>query len=249
MLPTDPLRKDIVIPAALAVRSPNKLLALLQDADFEFIRPHLRTVEMKQGAVLIQSGETLKRVYFPLSGVISLVVALSEGNTVEVAMVGRDSVFGASAALDGLIALNNAVVQVSGTASTLEIQHLREAAEKSPGFRTTLIRHEQALFAQAQQSAACNISHTVEARLAGWLLRLRDLSGSDTSPMTQEFLAQMMGVQRNSVSLVAQTLQQAGIIRYSRGYIEITNVNGLRETACECYATVKQQYDRLLQPD
>ena len=249
MLPSDPLIKNIFIPAALAARSTNNLLASLTDVDNERIRSHLHTIETTQGMVLVQAGDRLKRVYFPLSGVISLVVALSEGTTVQVAMVGRDSVLGASTALDGLIALTTSVVQLPGVVSTLEVRHLRKAAEESLAFRTTLIRHEQALFAQAQQSAACNISHTVEARLSGWLLRMRDLSGSDTLPLTQEFLAQLMGVQRNSVALVAQTLQQAGAIRYSRGHIAIINVDGLRDSSCECYATVKRKYERLLRQD
>jgi CRP-like cAMP-binding protein len=117
---------------------------------------------------------------------------------------------------------------------------------KSPDFRTTLIRHEQVLFAQAWQSAACNALHTVEARLSRWLLRSRDLSGSDTLALTQEFLPQMFSVQRSSVSLVANTLQQAGLIRYSRGHIDILNLEGLQDASCECYRTVKAHYDQLL---
>jgi CRP-like cAMP-binding protein len=168
---------------------------------------------------------------------------------IEVAMVGRDSIFGASAALDGRISVTNAIVQLPGTASILNVAYLRKASEKSSVFRTTLIRHEQVLFAQAQQSAACNAAHTVEARLSRWLLRMRDLSESDTLPLTQEFLAQMIGVQRNSVSIVANMLQQAGVIRYSRGHIEITDLAGLKKTSCECYKTVKAHYDRLLKSD
>ena len=123
---------------------------------------------------------------------------------------------------------------------------LREVAEQSPTFRTMLIRHEQALFAQAQQSAACNASHSVEARLSRWLLRARDLAGSNTLDLTQEFLAQMLGVRRTSVSLVANTLQSAGLIRYSRGRIEITNLEGLRADVLRVLRAVKTQYDRLI---
>ena len=128
----------------------------------------------------------------------------------------------------------------------LDVQRLRKVAEASAAIRTTLVRHEQVLLAQAQQSAACNASHTVEARMARWLLRCRDLSGSDTLPLTQEFLAEMLGVRRTSVSLVAGTLQRAGLITYRRGHIQITDLEGLRDASCECYATVKAQYDRLL---
>jgi hypothetical protein len=161
-------------------------------------------------------------------------------------MVGRDGIVGGSAALDGKVALNRGIVQIEGAASILDVAILRKAAEQSLTFRTALIRHEQALFAQAQQSAACNASHTVEARLSRWLLRSRELAGSNALGLTQEFVAQMLGVRRTIVSLVANTLQNAGLIRYSRGRIQITDLDGLRAASCECYGRVKAQYDRLL---
>ena len=226
--------------------SPNHLLAALRAADFELLRPHLRTAELVQEVVLVRAGEPLTHVFFPHNGVISLVVSLASGETVEVAMIGRDSIFGASAALDGRISLTDAVVQLPGVTSTLEVERLRMVADQSIPFRTTLIRHEQALFAQAQQSAACNASHPVDARLARWLLRIHDLSGEDKLYLTQDFLAQMIGVQRNSVSVVAHKLQHAGIIRYNRGHIEITDLRGLEDASCECYKAVSAQYKRLL---
>ena len=204
---------------------------------------------MVRDTVLITNGEPLTRVWFPHSGVISLVISLAGGETIEAAMVGRDSVFGASAALDGAISISDAIVQLSGTASVLDVARLRPVVERSKALRTTLFRHEEVILVQAQQSAACNAVHTAEARLARWLLRMRDLSGGDTLPLTQEFLAQMIGVQRNSVSLIAHRLQQAGFIRYRRGHIEITDVDGLIDSACECYETVKAHYDRLLSSD
>lgn len=166
----------------------------------------------------------------------------------EVALVGRDSVFGVSAALDGGIALTDAAVLLSGTASILDAAVLRAAAERSAALRALLARHEQCLAAQAQQAAACNASHSVEARLSRWLLCACDLTESESLPLTQECLAQMIGVQRNAVSIVANALQKASIISYSRGQIEITNVAALRETACECYEAVKARRDRLLKP-
>jgi CRP-like cAMP-binding protein len=233
----------------LAPISPNALLAALPSADFELLRPHLRSVELVHAAVLVASGERLVHVYFPHSGIISLVVRLEDGGTVEVAMVGRDSVFGASAALDGGHALNDAVVQLPGSASVLDIDQLRKAAERSLHFRTALVRHEQAIYVQALQSVGCNAAHDAESRMARWLLRARDLCGSDEMALTQEFLGQMIGVNRNRVSIVAHTLQQAGLVHYSRGHIKITNVAGLMESACECYGAVKEQYDRLLHDD
>jgi CRP-like cAMP-binding protein len=232
--------------SALAPRSPNNLLASLSPADFALLRPHLQQVELVHEAVLAEAGETQDRVYFPHSGIISLVLSLAGGERIEVAMVGRDSVYGASVALNGQAALNDAIVQLPGEASTLDASHLRAAAEQSVSFRTALIRHAEFVFVQAQQSAACNASHTLEARLARWLLRARDLSGSDTLLLTQEFLGQMLGVQRSSVSLVANSLNAAGLIRYRRGRVEITNLEGLMDCSCECHTMVQTQYDRLL---
>lgn len=228
--------------------SPNHLLASLSERDFALIRPHLRSVVLEHEFVLARAGDVIPRVYFPNTGVISLVVSLSEGEMIEVAMIGRDSIFGASMVHDGAISLNDAMVQLPGSAFTLELPHFREAAERSLFFREALVRHEQVLLIQAQQSAACNAYHTVEARLARWLLRMHDLFDGEMLPLTQGFLAQMIGVRRNSVSLVAHTLQRAGLIRYRRGLVEITHLEGLKETSCECYETVKMRCDSLLNP-
>ena len=232
-----------------APRSPNGFLASLLPEDFELIRPHLRTVDLVQEAVLVEVDEILKRAYLPHQGVISIVVKLAKGENVQIAMVGRDSIFGAISALgDDPTALDSAIVLVPGIASTLDVDRLRAAAEQSATFRAVLMRHGKAVYAQTQQTAGCNASHTIEARLARCLLHTRDLSGSDKLVLTQEFMAQMIGARRNSVSLVANTLQQANFIHYSRGHIEITDLDGLIKTSCECYATVKAQYERLLRP-
>ena len=229
-------------------RSPNGFLSSLPADDFELIRPHLRTVELAPEFVLVEVDETLKRAYLPHRGVISLVVKFARGESVQVAMIGRDSIFGTFSALGDPTALNSAMVLVPGVASTLEIDRLRAAADQSATFRSALIRHGLAVYAQIQQTAGCNASHTVESRLARCLLHTHDLSGSDKLVLTKESMAQMIGARRNSVSLVANTLQQANFINYSRGHIRITNLDGLSKTACECYATVKAQYDRLLHP-
>lgn len=210
------------------------------------MRDHLKPVELKHEAVLFEAGDKVGRVYFPHSGIISLVVELAGGDAIEAAMIGRDSMLGATSALDGEISLNKAIIQLPGVGEALDVAHFREVAGRSAALRTILLRHEQVLFAQAQQSAACNASHTVEARMARWLLRARDLSGSDKLELTQEFLAQMLGVRRSSVSPVANALQQAGFIHYARGRIEILDLNGLQRMSCECYGTVKAHYDRLL---
>ena len=229
-------------------RSPNGFLSSLAADDFELIRPHLRTTDLVQEFVLEEVGETVRRAFLPHRGLISLVVKLARGEHIQIAMIGRDSIFGALSALGEPIALNSAVVLVSGVASTIDIDRLRAAADQSPTFRATLVRHGLAVYAQVQQTAGCNASHTVESRLARCLLQTHDLSGGDKLFLTQESMAQMIGARRNSVSLVANTLQQANFIQYSRGHIEITNLEGLRKTSCECYATVKSHYERLLRP-
>jgi CRP-like cAMP-binding protein len=223
-------------------------LSALSADDFELIRPHLRTVDLVQDFVLVAVGEPLKRAYLPHRGVISLVVDMARGEHVQIAMIGRQSILGVFSALGDPVALNSAIVMVPGPASTIELDRLRTAADHSPSFRAAMIRHGLAIYAQVQQTAGCNASHTVESRLARCLLQTHDLSGGCKLVLTQEAMAQMIGARRNSVSLVASTLQQANFIHYSRGHIEITDIEGLSRTACECYASVKSQYNRLLQP-
>jgi CRP-like cAMP-binding protein len=230
----------------MMVRPSNGFLSTLLADDYELIRAHIRTVDLPHDAVLVETGETLKRAYFPHRGVISLVVKLAKGEHVQVAMIGRDSLLGAFSTLGDACALNTAVVLVPGVASVMDLDRLRIAADQSITLRTLLTRHGLAVYAQIQQTAGCNAAHAVESRLARCLLHTHDLSGDYRLLLTQETMAQMIGARRNSVSLVANTLQQANFIHYSRGHIQILNLDGLRQTACECYATVKAQYDRLL---
>jgi CRP-like cAMP-binding protein len=227
-------------------KSPNRLLASLPAEAFSAISPHLKVVELKFGDVVAKAGSPIRRVYFPYSGVISLVVELDVGAMIETAMVGRDGVFNAAPALDGKVSLNKGIVQSAGSAGTIEVNRFRKLANEFEPFRSLLIRHDQVLFAQSQQSAACNASHSVEARMCRWLLYMRDLAGSDDLILTQEFLAQMLSVRRPSVSIVASPLQKAGLIKYTRGHMRLLDVKGLQKRACECYGTVKAHYQRLL---
>ena len=226
-------------------KSPNRLLASLPSDVFSALTPHLKTVELKFGDVLAEAGSSIRQVYFPYSGVISLVVELDVGMMIETALVGRDGALNAASALDGKVSLNKGIVQMAGSAGILEVNRLRRLANELEPFRALLIRHEQVLFAQSQQSAACNASHSVEARMCRWLLHMRDFTDSDDLMLTQDFLAQMLGVRRPSVSLVAATLQKAGLIKYSRGRIRLLKIPGLKKGACECYGTVKAHYQRL----
>jgi CRP-like cAMP-binding protein len=227
-------------------RPPNRLLQSLPAADYEALRPHLQIVDMDREFVLIESGAALTHVFLPNSGIVSMVVSLSEGRTVEVAMVGHDGIVGAAEALGDGISLTDAVVLCPGTASVIGVADFRTIADQNAAFRNLVARHEQALLAQAQQSAACNATHSVEERLSRWLLRARDLWDGETLPMTQELLARMIGVQRNAVSIVAHALQEARVISYSRGRIEIIDMEALFDTSCECYRTVKARHARLL---
>jgi CRP-like cAMP-binding protein len=231
---------------AQSSHSLNYVLAALGAADFEILRPHLELMRLPLETVLFEPGDTISRVFFPHAGVVSLVVDLASGDMIEAAMIGREGVVGGLAALDGNISIGRAVVQIAGEASVIDVGHVRRLADQSARFRATLIKHEQVLLAQSQQSAACNAAHTLESRLCRWLLRCRDLIGSDDIQLTQEFVAQMLGVRRTSVSIVANTLQQAGYIRYRRGHIRLLNLDGVRESACECYEAVKAISNRLI---
>ena len=219
---------------------------MLSDTEFEWLRPRLKPFEMVREAVLAESGVASTYVFLPHSGAISRVVSLSVGQGVAVALIGRDSVVGGSESLGNDVSALDAVVLFPGAASIVDVADFRTLARQSARFRNLVARHEQAILSQCQQSAACNASHSVEARLSRWLLRARDLWDGTTLPMTQELLARLIGVQRNAISIVAHSLQAAGIISYSRGRIEITDAQALRTTACECYQTVAARYEHLL---
>lgn len=223
----------------------NWLLSSLAAEDVALLQPHLKNAHLAQRQILFREGDALHSVYFPLSAVISLVTGLSTGQSVETAMVGRDGVVAAGAALDGKIGLSTAVAQLGGDALTCSADALKAAALQSAPLLSVLVRYEQTLLAQAQQSAACLAGHSLSARLCRWLLRARDLAGSDNLPFTQEYLAEMLGVSRTSVTVEAHTLQQAGSIRYSRGKIEIVDVESIKDCACECYSAVNERYEQL----
>jgi CRP-like cAMP-binding protein len=224
----------------------NLLLASLAPADLARLQPHLRPMQVKQHQVLFEPGDQVNMTYFPTSAIVSLVVSLANGETVETAMVGLDGAVAAGAALDGRVAFSRGVIQLAGDMMACEASAVKAAALQSPALLALLVRHEQTLFAQAQQSAACVANHQIEARLCRWLLRARDLARSDTLMFTQEYLAEMLGVRRTSVTVVANTLQRAGMIKYSRGKIQFLDVQAVQDTACECYSTVKSHYDHLL---
>ncbi len=227
-------------------RPPNQLLQALPAEDFELVGARLKPLQMIREIVLVEAGVAPAQIVFPHGGAVSIVVNLSEGQSVEVAMIGRDSVVGACEALGDGVSLTDAIVLFPAAASAIELAEFRAVAAQSPALRGLVTRHGEALLAQAQQTAACNAVHSVEARLSHWLLRARDLHDGRTLPLTQELLAQMIGVRRNAISIVAHALQQAGTISYSRGQIEIIDLEALRETSCECHAAIRARQKQLL---
>jgi CRP-like cAMP-binding protein len=224
----------------------NLLLDQLSPSDFSRLEPYLKPTTFKQHTVLFEAEREIEHVYFPTGGVVSLVVTLESGEMVEAAMVGSDGVVGASAALDGRVSLSLGIVQLGGDIIVCSIDGLKSVALQSPTLLSVLIRHEQTVYAQAQQSAACFATHHIQARLCRWLLRARDLAGTDTLNFTQEYLAEMLGVRRTTVTVEAHSLQAAGLIKYARGKIQIVDAEALQDGACECYETVKRHYARLL---
>src|SRR3954467_3565855 len=227
-------------------QSKNRILNSLPQNIFAAVERHLKHEDLVFAAVVAETDQPVDRVYFPHTGVISLVVEMKVGDMIETAMVGRDGVVNGTSAMDGKVSLHKGIVQVAGIGTVITSDALRNLANEFEPLRSLLIRHEQVLFAQAQQSAGCNASHTVEARMCRWLLRIRDLTGSNKMQLTQEFLAQMLGVRRTSVSLIAGTLQKAGFIKYRRGHIKLLDIAQLEQGACECHETVKGHYERLL---
>ena len=217
----------------------NLILSRASPVDFDDLRPQLRVVELKRGAVIAESRSRVSQVYFPHSGILSCVVELENGWAIESGMIGKDGVFGAAQALDSKVSLHKVVVPVPGVASVVKADHLKEVAQSSPDFLSLLIKYEQFFLGQVQQTTACNAIHNVEQRMCKWLVRMYDLVGSEL-PLTQEFMAQMMGVVRTSVNSVAKQLQSEGLISYHRGKVIILNIDLVQRRACECHQTARE---------
>jgi CRP-like cAMP-binding protein len=219
----------------------NKLLASLPRDHFDRLLPHLSTVSLPQGLVLYESGDEVDQVYFPLYGMLSLLAVLRDGKAIETATVGREGVVGAMAGLGLYKSLVRVVVQMPVAVSKIAATHFRTAAAASDPVRNLCIRYNEVLLSQARVTAACNALHPIEARFCRWLLQSADRSASDTVALTQEFLAEMLGVRRTSVTEVASKVQNAGAITYSRGVIKILDRAALMRLSCECYETLLDQ--------
>jgi CRP-like cAMP-binding protein len=223
----------------------NRLLAALPPEELSVVAPHLQSVALAQGELLQEQEEPIESVYFPNSGVISLQVVMKAGTAVGAAAVGRAGIVGALLGTDARRAFGRAVVQVEGNADRMAATDFRRLLAKTPALRDLVARYHEVLVAQLLRLAACNAVHEVEQRLSRWLLQTRDRTGTDAFPATQESLSQLLGVRRTTVTEIANSLQQEGVLRYNRGYIEILDSRRLEKIACECYGAMRAHLEEL----
>lgn len=224
----------------------NHLLAVLPDAEWQRWLPHLEEIEMPLGQVLYESGSTLNYVYFPTTAIVSLLYLLENGASAEIAVVGNDGIVGISLFMGGETTPSRAVVQSAGQGYRLRAATMKEEFSRAGPVLHLLLRYTQALITQMTQTAVCNRHHTLDQQLCRWLLLSLDRLNGNELVMTQELIANMLGVRREGVTEAAVRLQAAGLIRYSRGHITILDRRGLEKRTCECYAVVKKESDRLL---
>jgi CRP-like cAMP-binding protein len=219
-----------------AIPSGNHFLDALTSAQLDRVSPMLTPVHLEAGNEICQPSAMIDRVYFPVDCVLSIVTVLSDGRSVDNCTVGCEGAIGLLNALGSPFSPSRVFVQIGGRAFHMPLKELRRAAAEDPGVSERIVRHAQAMIAQAEQSVACNALHDVEARLCRWILMTEDRSGTKKLPLTQELLAEMMGVQRTTVTAAAQVLRGEGLIDYSRGLMLVTKRAQLEKRACECYA-------------
>ncbi len=224
----------------------NGLLKALPDMAWQHWLPYLEPVQMRLGQVLYEPGLALSHAYFPVSSIVSLLHVLESGASAEIAVVGHEGMVGISLFMGGESTASRAVVQSEGRGFRLPAQIIQDDFKRSGPVMQVLLRYTQALFTQMSQTAVCNRHHSLDQQLCRWLLFSLDrLAGSELH-ITQEMIANMLGVRREGVTESALKLQQGGLIRYARGHIRVLNRHGLEARACECYGVVKKEYDRLL---
>ena len=224
----------------------NHLLAALPEPEWQRWLPHLEPVELPLGKVLYESGSTLTHVYFPTTAIVSLLYVLESGASAEIAVVGNEGIVGVSLFMGGGSTPSRAVVQSAGEGFRLGSELMQKEFERAGPVMHLLLRYTQALITQMSQTAVCNRHHSLDQQLCRWLLLSMDRLPGDELVMTQELIANMLGVRREGVTEGAMKLQKAGLIRYARGHITVLDRPGLEQRTCECYAVVKKEYDRLL---
>ncbi|HEX8176458.1 MAG TPA: Crp/Fnr family transcriptional regulator [Pyrinomonadaceae bacterium] len=223
------------------VPSTNRLLAALPKTEYQRLLPQLETFPLAFGDVLYEAGDTINYVYFPEDGIISLLSIVESRKVLEVGIVGNEGVAGVAAILGVRVSLNRGLVQSAGTALRMKATVLQREFKRDGALQKSLHRYLHALLTQISQSAVCNRFHTVDARLARWLLMTHDRVNSDEFRLTQEFLSHMLGVRREGVSKAAGALQKQGFINYSRGYITVLDRRGLEAASCKCYRIIKDE--------
>ena len=224
----------------------NHLLAALTDSEWQRWQPHMEAVDMPLGQLLHEPGVTVAYAYFPTTAVVSLLYVMQNGASAEIAVVGKEGIVGISLFMGGEFTFSTAVVHSAGQGYRLEARVMKDEFNRAGPVLHLLLRYTQALITQMSQTAVCNRHHSVDQQLCRWLLLSLDrLDGSDLV-MTQALIASMLGVRRKGVTEAAYALQAAGLIRYARGHISVLDRVGLEKRVCECYAVVKQEYDRLL---
>ena len=224
----------------------NHLLAHLTPEALERLMPHLKRVDLKLGDVIYEADQDLEYVYFPTDSIISLLYVMATGASAEIAIVGYEGVVGIAVFMGGASTPSRAVVQSAGSAYRLPSNELKQEFNRDPDMRMTMLRYTQALITQMAQTAVCNRHHTIEQQLCRWLLLSMDRLPTNELVMTQELIANMLGVRREGVTEAAGKLQRSGVIEYSRGRIWVLDREALEQMCCECYATVKRETDRLL---
>jgi len=234
-----------VIPTSIGPRN-NLLLAALPDEEWQRWLPQLEEVVMPLGQVLYESGATLSHVYFPTTAIVSLLYVMENGASAEIAVVGNEGIVGISLFMGGESTSSRAVVQSAGNGLRLKAQMIKNEFNRAGPVLHLLLRYTQALITQMAQTAVCNRHHSLDQQLCRWLLLSLDRLQDNELVMTQELIANMLGVRREGVTEGALKLQQGGLIRYARGRISVLDRRGLEKRTCECYAVVKKEYDRLL---
>jgi CRP-like cAMP-binding protein len=224
----------------------NHLLDALPAGDYERLVSHLELIPMDLGDVLYESGDKLRYVYFPITCIVSLLYVMEDGASAEIAIVGNEGILGISLFMGGDTTPSRAIVQSAGHAFRLRAALLKEEFARYGPTMHLLLRYTQALITQMAQTAVCNRHHSVDQQLCRWLLLSLDRLGSNELSMTQELIANMLGVRREGVTEAAGKLQDAGLIRYGRGRITVLDRPGLEKRTCECYQVVKREFDRLL---
>jgi CRP-like cAMP-binding protein len=240
------------VTAATAAPHPathNRLLAALPDEDFRRLEPHLEPLALPLGWALYESGDRQAHVYFPTEGIVSLLYVMENGASAEIAVAGNEGLVGVSMFMGGDSTPSRAIVQSAGHAYRLGAGILKREFELGGPLQHMLLRYTQALITQMAQTAVCNRHHSVERQLCRWLLLSLDRLASNEIHMTQELIANMLGVRREGVTEAAGRLQEAGLISYQRGRIAVLDRPGLEQRVCECYAVVKRECDRLLNYD